>query len=212
MAATSLAADTGMALPLETGLATCLVAVDIGRRLGLDAAHLTRTYHLALLQHIGCTTSSAEVADVMGDELVMREHASILDFSDQRQMFRFMLSHVARTNPVLRRPIALARAMAGGHRILDSAVDACEAARMLGTRCGYDPGCTDDLASVYEHWDGSGFPGAVSGYAIPLPTCIVQVASLAVNAHRLVGIDAATALVRVRRGHMLSPEVVDALL
>ena len=36
MAATSLAADTGMALPLETGLATCLVAVELGRRLGLD--------------------------------------------------------------------------------------------------------------------------------------------------------------------------------
>ena len=44
MAATSLAADTGMGLPLETGLATCLVAMRLGRparpRPGRAAAHL----------------------------------------------------------------------------------------------------------------------------------------------------------------------------
>jgi hypothetical protein len=66
MAATSLAADTGMGLPLETGLATCLVAMRLGDRLDLDPTELRRTYHLALLQHIGCTTASATVADVAG--------------------------------------------------------------------------------------------------------------------------------------------------
>jgi hypothetical protein len=50
MAATSLAADTGMGLPLETGLATCLVAVELAGRLGLDRSELRRTYHLALLE------------------------------------------------------------------------------------------------------------------------------------------------------------------
>ena len=87
MAATSLAADTGMSMPLETGLATCLVAVELGRRLDLDEAELQRVYHLSLLQHIGCTAASAEVADVMGDELLMREHATVLNFADQREMF-----------------------------------------------------------------------------------------------------------------------------
>ena len=110
MAATSLAADTGMALPLETGLATCLVSVELGRRLGLDETEMKRTYHLALLQHIGCTAAATEVAEVVGDEMLMREHATLLDFSDQREMFGFMLAHVSRANPVLARPLALARA------------------------------------------------------------------------------------------------------
>jgi hypothetical protein len=61
MAATSLAADTGMALPLETGLATCLVSVALGSRLGLDAGELNRTYHLSLLQHIGCTAGQRQL-------------------------------------------------------------------------------------------------------------------------------------------------------
>ena len=32
--------------------------------------------------------------------MLMREHATLLDFSDQREMFGFMLAHVARANPV----------------------------------------------------------------------------------------------------------------
>src|SRR5690242_19047649 len=87
MAATSLAADIGMALPLETRLATCVVAVELGRSAGLDDELLHRVHQLALLQHIGCTAVAGEVAEVVGDELLMREHAGLLDFSDQGEMF-----------------------------------------------------------------------------------------------------------------------------
>ena len=212
MAATSLAADTGMGLPLETGLATCLVAVKLARSLRLDESELRRTYHLALLEHIGCTTASEEVASVVGDELVMRQYAATLDFSNQREMFRFMLAHVARANPVAGRPGALLKAVVGGGRILATAVDVCEAGQLLGQRCGYDPHSLVDLATVYEHWDGSGFPGVVAGEAIPAPTRVVQVATLAVNADRLMGAEAAGALVRGRRGHSLAPEIADAFL
>jgi HD-GYP domain-containing protein (c-di-GMP phosphodiesterase class II) len=212
MAATSLAADTGMGLPLETGLATCLVAMGLAGRLGLADDELRRTYHLSLLQHIGCTTASATVADVVGDELLMRQHSSIVDFSDQRQVARMMLGHVARANPVAARPLALLRAFAGGPRIMATADDICEAAVMLGTRCGYAPGAGDDLASVYENWDGSGIPGRRSGEQIPVPTRVVQVATLAVNALRLLGTDAAVALLHDRSGGALDPDVVAVLL
>ncbi len=212
IAATSLAADTGMALPLETGLATCLVSVALGRSLGLGEDELSRTYHLALLQHIGCTAAASEVAEVVGDELLMREHARLLDFSNQREMFGFMLAHVARANPVMARPMALARAIVGGPRIMKSAQDVCEAGQMLGERSGYDSHSIDDLAKVYENWDGSGVPNGVAGSDLPVPVQVVQVASLAVNAERLMGDDAAVALVRVRSGHTLSPAVSETLL
>lgn len=76
MAAISLATDVGMAAPLETGLAACLVAASLADWLGLSATMQQRAYQLALLQHIGCTAASAQVASVMGDELVMRAHAA----------------------------------------------------------------------------------------------------------------------------------------
>lgn len=183
MATISLAADTGMALPLETGLATCLVSVALAERLGLDDGERTRIHRLALLQHIGCTAAAARVAGALGDEMIMRAHAATLDFSDQRQMLRFMLAHVARTNPVLNRPAALARLMVKGREVTATARDVCEAARMLGPRCGYDPDHIDDFNAVYENWDGTGFPGTASGESIPLPVQVVQVATLAVCAH-----------------------------
>jgi hypothetical protein len=58
MAAMSLACDTAMALPLETGLAVCLVSMELARAAGLDEDALSRTYALAMLEHIGCTVSS----------------------------------------------------------------------------------------------------------------------------------------------------------
>ena len=212
MAAASLAADTGMGQPLETGLGTCLVALELGRRVGLSESELRRAYHLALLQHIGCTSASEEAAEVAGDELLMREHAATLDFSNQREMFGFLLHHVARVNPVMERPLALARALVGGRKMLDTAGDVCEAGQLLGVRCGYDPHCRVDLATVYENWDGTGFPGKAAGDEIPVPTRVVQVATLAVNAERLMGAEAATALLHARRGHSLAPDVVDAFL
>ncbi|HYA53756.1 MAG TPA: HD domain-containing phosphohydrolase [Streptosporangiaceae bacterium] len=128
MAAISLATDIGMAQPLETGLAVCMVATGLAGRLALSAAVRQRTYQLSLLQHIGCTAAATQVASVMGDEMVMRAHAAMLDFADAGQMFRFLLAHVGRTNPPLHRPAALARAVAGGKRMTGTMVDVCEAA------------------------------------------------------------------------------------
>jgi HD-GYP domain-containing protein (c-di-GMP phosphodiesterase class II) len=211
-AVASLACDTGMGLPLETGLGVCLVSLALGETVGLGEEELTRVYRLAMLEHIGCTAAAPTAAAVVGDELVMREHAATLDFSDQREMFRFMLGHVARVYPTPARPLGLFRAMAGGRRLLDTAADVCEAGQMLGRRCGYDEASLIDLERVYENWDGSGFPAAVSGDAIPVPVQIVQVATLAVNAERTIGAEAASALLRARRGRALAPGVVDAFV
>ncbi len=201
-----------MGLPLETGLGTCLVSMRLGERLGLEPGELRRTYHLSLLQHIGCTSASATVAEVVGDEILMREHASIVDFSDHRQMLRFMLSHVSRANPFAARPLALVRAFVGGPRIMATADGICEAAMMLGNRCGYAAESIGDIGAVYENWDGSGLPGELSGEEIPLPTRVVQVATLAVNAERLLGAEATSALLRSRSGGALAPSVVDAFV
>ena len=76
---------------------------------------------------------------------------------------------------------------------------------MLGERTGYDSQSLDDLAKVYENWDGSGFPSGVAGADIPVPVQVVQVAALAVNAERLMGADAALALVGSARGTCCRP-------
>ena len=101
---------------------------------------------------------------------------------------------------------ASGRACAGGRRRPPphaSAVDVCEAAQMLGRRCGYDPEYLTDIGCVLEYWDGKGFPGAVRGEEIPAPARVVQVASLAVAAHRAVGVSGAVELVGAAPGPQL---------
>jgi hypothetical protein len=135
------------------------------------------------LQHIGCTVAAAPVAAIMGDEMIMRAHAATLDFGDRAEMFRFLLGHVTRANPPLARPAALARAAAGGKRMLGTMADVCEGAVMLGERLGCGPGSQRDIGCVYEYWDGQGLPRGISGEEITGPARAVQVASLAVVAH-----------------------------
>ena len=212
MAAVSLATDIGMSQPLESGLATCLVATALADRRGLDPIERQRTYHLSLLQHIGCTAAASKVAEIMGDELVMRAHSASLDFADRGQMFTFLLSHVARTNPIRSRPAALLRAVAKGPELTATAAGICEAGQMLGRRCGYDERFLTDLGCVLEYWDGRGFPGVVQGEQIPVPARVVQVATLAMAGQREAGVAGAVELVRIRRGHSLGPAEAAAFL
>ena len=212
IAAVSLAVDIGMAQPLETGLAVCLVAVELARRLGYGPDLQQRTYRLALLQHIGCTAAAAPVAAIMGDEMVMRAHAATLDFADRAEMFRFLLSHVARVSQPLGRPAALARAVAGGKRMTGAMTDICEGAMMLGERLGCGPESLRDIGCVYEYWDANGFPRGAAGEEITEPARAVQVASLAVTAHRAGGVTAAADLVGQRAGHSLAPAAAATLL
>jgi HD-GYP domain-containing protein (c-di-GMP phosphodiesterase class II) len=205
IAAMSLAVDIGMAQPLETGLGICLVAVELAGRLGYEPGLRQRTFRLALLQHIGCTVAAAPVAAIMGDEMIMRAHAATLDFGDRAEMFRFLLGHVARANPPLARPAALARAAAGGKRMLGTMAGVCEGAVMLGERLGCGPDSQRDIGCVYEYWDGGGLPRGISGEQITGPARAVQVASLAVAAHHAGGVAAAADLVRRRAGRSLAP-------
>jgi HD-GYP domain-containing protein (c-di-GMP phosphodiesterase class II) len=205
IAAVSLAVDIGMAQPLETGLGVCLVAVELAGRLGYEASLRQRTFLLALLQHIGCTAAADPVAAIMGDEMVMRAHAATLDFNDQAEMFRFLLAHVARANPPHARPAALARAAAGGKRMLGTVADVCEGAAMLGERLGLGSDSQQDIRCVYEYWDGRGLPRGIAGEEITAPARAVQVATLAVAAHHAGGVPAAEDLVRQRAGRSLGP-------
>ena len=117
-AAISLASDLGMGHPIETGLGTAVVARGIAEALALPPADAARVRDLALLQHVGCTASASEAASIIGDDVLMRSHASMLDFADKRAMAAFMVQHVGRAYPPRQRPAGFLRAFAGGSRML----------------------------------------------------------------------------------------------
>jgi CheY-like chemotaxis protein len=100
----------------------------------------------------------------------------------------------------------------------DPVVMAAECARMLRA-LGCSAGVVDGVCHMYERWDGSGGPLRLAGTSIPLVSQLLAVADALdhyvaawLHAGRSAGVavDRALGLVRVQRGSMFCPAVVDA--
>src|SRR5687767_3053479 len=203
MAAWSVAIDVGMALPMDFGLQVCSRAVRLAQRMGLDVDHQRRVYYLALLRHIGCTAENATLAGYLGDERAFRAGIGTRDVSDPRALFPYLLRLTVGSRPLAQRPAALFHLVARAGVMKQAGAAVCEVARMLIDRLGFDSDLRDrlreDVTMVYERPDGRGFPYGLGADAISLPAQVVQL-SEAVSMHvRLVGTDAATAMLRERR-------------
>ena len=77
VAVLSMATDLGLGLPMEHAVRTCLMSMELGRRLGMSSAELGELYYLTLLRMLGCTTGSAENAYLFGDEVAFGRSPSI---------------------------------------------------------------------------------------------------------------------------------------
>src|SRR4051812_39397568 len=64
----SLATDLAAGLGMETALRTFVLAVGLGRDLGLKAADLRAVYYTALLRFVGCTAYAHETAAQFGGD------------------------------------------------------------------------------------------------------------------------------------------------
>ena len=73
LATLSLATDLGTGQPMEQALRTCLVALELGERVGLKPELLSDVYYVALLRFLGCTADAYEFAQLVGgDDIVLR--------------------------------------------------------------------------------------------------------------------------------------------
>ncbi len=69
-------------------------------------------------------------------------------------------------------------------------------------------GVLEALASSYERWDGKGFPGDLSGAAIPVAARVAQLAEFVEVAHRTAGIPGAVEMAERRSGKQFDPALV----
>jgi HD-GYP domain-containing protein (c-di-GMP phosphodiesterase class II) len=213
MAAMSMATDIGMGHPLDWGLRVCRLAVLFGGRLGLPTETLQRVYYLSLLGHIGCTANTHDVARLLGDDILMSSHLGTTDLSRPAEALTFMAGHIRRAFPPAARPRAVVRAATASKMFKQGAVAVCEVARLLGGRIGFDADFLSDLDSMYEQWDGKGFPGRQRGDEVTVPARVVQVAALASQASASdAGPSGANELVQARAGKAFDPAMADAFV
>jgi HD-GYP domain-containing protein (c-di-GMP phosphodiesterase class II) len=212
LAAWSLAIDVAMNLPLDTGLQICVRATELARAADADVDVCRRTHQLALLRHIGCTAENATMAAVVGDERAFRAGLHGKDVSSSRTLLSYLVKSTVEGLPLLRRPSAVIRLLteAGGLQVAFAAV--CEVAQELIDRIGLDVALRDDVAMVYERYDGRGIPNRRPAEAISLPAQLVQLAEAITEQIAFVGPDAVEPMLRDRRGKAFDPRLVELAL
>src|SRR3979411_840934 len=99
VAVLSMATDLGLGLPMEHAVRTCLLSMELGRRLGMSSAELSDLYYLTLLRMLGCTTDSAQYAHYFGAEAAFSRNTQHLDYGDAAGFGRWVMESFAGDRP-----------------------------------------------------------------------------------------------------------------
>ena len=171
------ACDAGAALPPETGQRTALIALGLGRVLGLPAAAQSDLLYAGLVRHLGCSATAHEETRLMGDEQELRGSMATVDRGSPLQMLKAASRGFARGRSRLQRARTVAgfmvRAPVAAPRIFAAR---CEVSGVLGRRLGLTEAAVRALDEVYERFDGKGVPGHRKGEALSPLTGVLAVA------------------------------------
>jgi HD-GYP domain-containing protein (c-di-GMP phosphodiesterase class II) len=212
VAALSLGIDLGFGQPMEHVLRQCLIALRLAERLGLDEETRAAIYYAALLVNVGCHSDAHEQAKWFGDDIALKSVKYAHDPMSLRMMASVMRKVGSGNPPLHRLRVGLEFAISGRREVDERVLGQHAAfARGLAEQLGLPDQVLEGLASSYERWDGRGWPDGLEGEAIPIAARIAQFAEFVEVAHRLGGVDAATALAQERSGTQFDPGVANAL-
>lgn len=208
VAALSLGIDLGFGQPMGHVLRQCRIALRLGELVGVPEPDRAVLYYTALLVNVGCHADAYEATYWCGDDIALRSTKYEYEPRGLAEAAA-MLRLIGSGNPPLQRiRVALDFALSG-HKEVDGMIERhAQLARALGTELGLPATTLDALACSYERWDGRGWPGKLSGDAIPVAARITQLAEFVEVAHRTGGIDAARAVATRRSGSQFDPQLV----
>jgi HD-GYP domain-containing protein (c-di-GMP phosphodiesterase class II) len=212
LAALSIAVDLGLGQPGEHMLRSALIATRLADRLGLSRHQRDCVYYTTLIMWIGCHADSHEYARWFGDDIAVRRGTYEVDVAGL-PLLRFLVSNVARGEPLIRRLHVLTTLLVDARGHLSQLIHShCTSAALLADRMGLGPDVQAALAYTFERYDGGGMPAGVRGDEIPIQMRVAQLADLVEVHHRLHGNAGAVAMAAARRGGQFDPHVVDTFI
>jgi HD-GYP domain-containing protein (c-di-GMP phosphodiesterase class II)/DNA-binding CsgD family transcriptional regulator len=206
----SLVTDLGSGSPLEESLKRCLVATRLARISGCTAPEVSDVLYTALLQHLGCTAYSHEVARVWGDDIVTTRVSFLSDSGELADMWRVWIPGAAKATGRSKARV-LATTVMTARRMAEGPAATCEVARRASQGLGLPEPVQAGLSHMFAMWNGKGFP-PTAGEATPLAARLMQVAFTAVMFSSHANTDVALAEVRRRAGNQLDPNLADLLI
>jgi HD-GYP domain-containing protein (c-di-GMP phosphodiesterase class II) len=206
VAVLSFSSDFGLGQPMEHVLRSCLIALRLADRLGLDESQRCETYWVTMLATV-CTGESYELAQMFGNEVAYRSGVYHAGPSQLAQLVH-ALGKAGSTRSTPGRVRVAAEILASGGRTVEARFLAhCALTRDISQRLGLDPGVGEALSHTFARWDGKGVPRGLSTEGMPRSVQVMQLADFAEVHDRVHGVDGAIALSRSHAGRLFAPDL-----
>jgi HD-GYP domain-containing protein (c-di-GMP phosphodiesterase class II) len=206
VAVLSFSSDFGVGQPMEHVLRSCLIALRLADRLGLDEPQRRETFWVTLLATV-CTGESFELAQMFGNDVAFRSGIYHVGPSQLAQMVHTLgLAGSNRSAPG--RVRAVAGILASRGKTVEARFLAhCALTNDLSQRFGLDPSVGAALSNTFVRWDGKGIPRDVSAADVPRSVQLMQLSDFVEVHGRLHGIEGAIELARSHAGKMFAPDL-----
>jgi HD-GYP domain-containing protein (c-di-GMP phosphodiesterase class II) len=214
VAALSHALDLTEGQPPGHARRSCLIALRLADVLALPPGERTSLYYAMLLKDAGCSSSAARMAEIFAaDDLELKRIAKRIDWASPRAAIGMVVREAGRSDSSLVRARRVLTALRDMAREGNLAVETrCDRGARIVTMLEFPDAAADTVRYLDEHWDGRGQPYRLRGDAIPI---LARIACLSQTAEVFAaqdGLEAARAMVRMRRGRWFDPAVADAFL
>jgi HD-GYP domain-containing protein (c-di-GMP phosphodiesterase class II) len=209
VATLSIASDLGMGRPVERVLRQTVIAMRLADAAGVAPEVRAATYYTSLLTWVGCAADTSDLTVLFGEEEGLYADTRDSDLTPTA-MGMFVVRHLGRGGPALRRVGLIGRFVATAGRSVQKVMEAhCQAAGDFAERLGLGDEVRTPLLQAFERWDGKGVPGDAGSDQVAPAIRLVHLADLVEAFHHAGGVDAALAVARERRGTQFDPELVD---
>jgi HD-GYP domain-containing protein (c-di-GMP phosphodiesterase class II)/DNA-binding CsgD family transcriptional regulator len=212
LGALSRATDLAAGQPPGAALAATVLAVRLGRRMGLPEPDLCALYYAGVTRFIGCTSTSEDIAtQMLGDELTPYLALSRADPADPESVRRELESLFAPDAPTEARRKIIEALVGMGSDIMLGGVTHCEQAISLTRRLPVPEAVPTILARLESRWDDR-HPTHPAGPELLPATRIIECCVVVELHRRAGGLRSMVEVARSRAGGQFDPEVVSELL
>ena len=213
VAALSHALDLTGGQPAGHAERTCLVAMRLAGRVGLDEASRSSLFYASLLKDAGCSSTAARVAALYGgDDTVAKSRRRTVDFTSTPHALAHVAQSVAPGGSPARKARHFGRLVRTGRSGSREIVELrCERGADVARAVGVDERTAAAILHVDERWDGRGAPCGLAGEEISVLGRMLALAQCAAVFWAGGGAAAACAIGRRRSGTWFDPALVDAL-
>jgi HD-GYP domain-containing protein (c-di-GMP phosphodiesterase class II) len=212
LAVLSLVSDLGMGQPMQHALRQCLIALRLGKVVGLDARECEAVFCAGLLAWVGCHVDAHEQARWFGDDQTVKLDVRLVDVSSTAADLAFTVRHLGAGLPVHERArLALSFVVNGGLKDAEAMMPThCTAANDLARGLGLGELVCRSIEQSFERWDGRGAPHGARGDDIVTTARLVNLADVVEVYHGMGGVAAAVEVARQRSGTQFDPDLVEA--